>query len=150
MLWLAVVGALAACQPVTQTHYPFPLNEGLSFREVSFGGRRSGLTGDGFTAGRWEISGGKNLILDSVVPFNIWNRIVWLSPDDVRFTKAFVYLGRFDEMNAVLPEVQSALRNQDARVAFENMIVSDRGIEACSLWIVNPSDGILIYLSAKG
>lgn len=129
---------------------PFSPATGFVYTEVSSRDRRAGLTGDGFLARRWLVSGKEESLISAIAPLSINQRLVWLTAEDIRFFEVFVFLSRFDEISKILPEVQAALKNPKTRIGFEEIITSERGIEACSVWIMDPSTRVLWFLSAKG
>ena len=59
------------------------------------------------------------------------------------------FLNKLDEFRRVLPDMQIMFEDPDARVAFEDMFSSERGIEGCSLWICSPQRMRIVYVSAK-
>ena len=109
--------------------------------------RRSGLTGDGIEIHAWKIAGDKETIVNLISPLEITNRLVWLKPSDGRFIEAFAFLNKLDEFRRVLPDMQIMFEDPDARVAFEDMFSSERGIEGCS--ICSPQRMRIVYVSAK-
>jgi hypothetical protein len=96
------------------------------------------------------VEGKEDDLVAAITPLSINHRLVWLTSEDFRFVEVFAFLGRFNEMREILPEVQAALKNPKTRIGFEEMLSSERGIEACSLWIFDPSTRALFFLSAKG
>ena len=150
LILLLHIFVITACDNRNRVAMPFSPTSNLTFEEVSSKAHRSGLTGDGFLIRRWLVYGDENALSRASDPLAVNRRLVWLAQDDIRFIEVFVFLGRFSEMRGILTEVQMALRNPSTRIGFEEIITSERGIEACSVWIFDPIERTLIYLNAKG
>lgn len=150
-LFLVVLtSGLVSCYRRNDVEMPFSPATGFVYTELSSKDRRAGLTGDGFLVRRWLVNGKEEDLISAIAPLSINKRLAWLTTEDMRFVEVFVFLSRFNEMSEILPEVQAALKSPKTRIGFEEIISSERGVEACSVWIIDPSTRVLWFLNAKG